>query len=192
MSQSPVSARPRIRLGMLILSCGASLLLSGCGGYNGPSEYEKLKKKESGFANIIAAAGGTATKEGKAMYGMQMTGWLIDLTKADISDQVISQIIEVAQNDPVFLLKFSGTNITDDQLAELDDALVMQKTFELDLSDTGITDAGLDRVSNVHCLSKLNLKGSSATAEGAKRLGDRKIASPQTPGPFKKQPELTI
>ena len=169
-----------------------AIILSGCGGYNGPSEYDKLKQKEQGFAEIIAAAGGSAVKEGKAMHGFQMTGWSIDLANADINDTLVAKIIEVAQNDPVFQLNLSGSNITNEQLEELDSASVLQKTVDLNLSKTSITDAGLDTLHNLFCLTTLNLKESGATTAGAKRLGDRKIANPTTPAPFKKQPQLTI
>lgn len=177
---------------VLMILGGIVVSVCGCGGYTGPSEYEKFKKKQQGFAGVIASAGGNAVKEGKTMHGFQMTGWLIDLSNAEITDDLIGKIIEVAQDDPVFQLNFSGSSITDDQLGDLDTGTVLQKTVDLNLSGTKITDAGLDRVSNICCLTTLNLKGTSATAEGAKRLGGRKIANPQTPPPFKKQPELTI
>lgn len=168
------------------------LLTAGCGGYTGPSDYQKLKMQEQGFSGVIAAAGGTAKKEGGSMNGFQMTGWQIDLAGGEVTDEIIDAIIEVGQFDPVFLLNFSGTSITDDQLVKLDTNRILQKTIELDLSNTSITDAGLDRLSNYYCITKLNLKGSKATRAGAKRLGDRMIADPITPMPFKKQPQLEI
>lgn len=186
------SRRPCSSFVTLTLASVLAIILSGCGGYNGPSEYDKLKQKEQGFAGIIAAAGGSAVKEGKAMHGFQMTGWSIDLANADINETLIAKIIEVAQNDPVFQLNFSGSNITNEQLEELDSGSVLQKTVDLNLSKTSITDAGLDTLNNLFCLTTLNLKESGATAAGAKRLGDRKIANPTTPAPFKKQPQLTI
>lgn len=189
----PIKAeRPCFSFRTLTLTSVLAIILSGCGGYNGPSEYDKLKQKEQGFAGIIAEAGGSAVKEGKAMHGFQMTGWSIDLANADINETLIAKIIEVAQNDPVFQLNFSGSNITNEQLEELDSGSVLQKTVDLNLSKTSITDAGLDTLNNLFCLTTLNLKESGATAAGAKRLGDRKIANPTTPAPFKKQPQLTI
>ena len=167
-------------------------ITSGCGLFSGQSDYEKYKNKEKGFENLIASAGGSAKKEGKAMFGFRMTGWTIDLSGAEITNKVIAQIVEVAQNDPIFDLNLSNTSITDEQLAELDSGNVLQKTVNLNLSQTAITDAGLDALSNFYCISTLNLKGSQATKEGAKRLGDKKIANPQTPAPFKVQPKLEI
>lgn len=168
------------------------MFLCGCGGYTGPSEYQKLKNKQQGFSDLIAAAGGTATKEGAAMHGFQMSGWKIDLSGGQVTDEIIDAIINVGQFDPVFLLNFSKTGITDEQLAKLDTNKVLQKTFELDLSETAISDAGLDKLTDYYCISKLNLKGSAATRAGAKRLGDRMIANPTTPLPFRKQPKLEI
>lgn len=173
--------------------CAAILTTSfGCGIMSGPSEYEKYKQKEKNFADLIASAGGKAKKEGKSMFGFSMTGWMIDLSGAKITDRLLDRIIEVAQHDPIFELNLSKTQITDAQLAKLDAGKVLQKTVVLNLSETPITDAGLDKLSNFYCIMKLNLKGTAATKEGAARMGEKKIANPQTPAPFKKQPELEI
>ena len=170
----------------------SAMVLTGCGGYTGPSDYELYKQKQTGFEGVISSAGGTAKKEGKSLHGFTMTGWMINLSGGKVTDKLISQIVEVAQHDPVFELNLSKTAITDAQLAKLDIGKVLQKTVILDLSDTAITDAGLDKLSNFYCISSLNLKGSAATKAGAKRMGDKKIASPITPAPFKKQPEVKI
>ena len=167
------------------------LLLSGCG-YTGPSEYQQLKKKLDGFSDVIKAAGGTATKEGKSMYGMQMAGWLIDLTNAKINDELIDHIIVIGKTDPVFQLNLSNTKITNEQLAKLDAGNVLQKTVDLNLSNTPINDAGLDMLSNFYCVTELNLTGSAATAAGARRMGSKQISNSNTPAPFKKQPKLKI
>lgn len=186
----------------IVLSCRFSqriaslfvLLLfnAGCGFLSGPSEYEKYMNREKSFEKLIASAGGNAKKEGKAMHGFKMVGWFIDLSGVDMTEKLISQVIEVAQNEAIFDLNLSNTSITDEQLAELDAGSVLQKTVNLNLSQTGITDAGLDSLSNFYCLSSLNLKGSKATLEAAKRMGDKKIANPQTPAPFKVQPKVEI
>jgi len=126
------------------------------------------------------------------MHGFKMVGWMIDLSGAELTDKLISQIIEVAQNEAIFDLNLSNTSITDDQLAELDAGSVLQKTVNLNLAQTSITDAGLDSLSNFYCLTSLNLKGSKATQEAAKRMGEKKIANPQTPAPFKVQPKVEI
>lgn len=179
---------------MIVLPVTCVLLsLSGCGGsYSGKSDYERKKEKEQGFGGLIEAAGGTATKEGRRMYGFELTGWLIDLSGAEITDELITSITEVAQKDAVFQLVLSKSKITDGQLAQLDAGKVLQKTVELNLSDTAITDAGLDKLSNFNCITTLNLKGSKATKAGATRLGKKQIASPDTPRPFRKQPKVTI
>ena len=165
---------------------------SGCGFMSGPSEYEKYMNREKSFEKLVASAGGNAKKEGKAMHGFKMVGWIIDLSGAELTDKLISQIIEVAQNEAIFDLNLSNTSITDDQLAELDAGSVLQKTVNLNLAQTGITDAGLDSLSNFYCLTSLNLKGSKATQEAGKRMGEKKSANPQTPAPFKVQPKVEI
>ncbi len=157
--------------------------------YGSQRLLQKLKM-QGRLSGVIAAAGGTAKKEGGSMNGFQMTGWQIDLGGGQVTDEIIDAIIEVGQFDPVFLLNFSGT-ITDERLAKLDANGILQKTIDLNLS-ASISDAGLDRLSNYYCITKLNLKGSKATRAGAKRLGDRMIANPITTMPFKKQPQLEI
>lgn len=169
------------------------LLLPGCSGiFSGPSEYEQAQRVEQGFSDVISAAGGAASKEGRSMHGFEDAGWFIDLSNGTITDELISAIVEAAQADPVFDLNLSGSNITDDQLAALDEGKALQKVFILDLSNTAISDSGLDRVTNVHCLDELKLTGANATAAGAQRLGERKVAHEQTPDPFKTQPDVEI
>ena len=160
--------------------------------YSGTSDYEKFKQKQQGFSDLISAAGGTASKEGKSMYGFQMTGWLIDLSGAEITEELITAVTDVAKRTPIFQLVLSKSTITDEQLAQLDAGKVLQKMVILDLSDTTITDAGLDKLSTFHCITELNLKGSQATKAAATRLGERQIAHPDTPRPFKKQPNVSI
>ncbi|HUP78867.1 MAG TPA: hypothetical protein VM260_09950 [Pirellula sp.] len=167
------------------------LLFSGCG-YTGPSEYQQLKQKLDGFSEVVKAAGGNATKEGKSLHGFQMAGWLIDLSNAKITDELIDHIIVIGKTDPVFQLNLSNTKITNDQLAKLDAGNVLQKTVDLNLSNTPINDAGLDKLSNFYCVTDLNLTGSAATAAGAKRMGSKQISNANTPAPFKKQPKLKI
>ena len=185
-------ACPFVRSISVSMFAGIVVLAAGCNSYSGPSEYEQFKQQQQSFIDQIAAAGGTASKESKSMFGFQMTGWMIDLTDAQLTDRMIDSLVEASKEDPVFQLNLSNTNITDEQLASLDVGKVLQKMVDLNLSNTAITDAGLDQLSNVHCLMDLNLKGTAATSAGAKRLGDRKIAHESTPAPFKKQPKLKI
>lgn len=176
----------------LLIGC-LLLVSSGCSGmFSGQSEYEQVKQVEQQFSDLIAEAGGTATKEGRAMHGFQAAGWMIDLSGSTVSGELIDAIIETAQKDPVFKLDLSKSTVTDDQLARLDSGKALQKTFVLDLSDTAITDAGLDQISNAHCIGELKLKGSRATEQAAKRLGERKVASPLTPKPLKTPPKIEI
>lgn len=174
-----------------VVACTA-ISLAGCGGYSGTSEFEKFEKKNQSLSDVFTAAGGSAKREGKTLHGYQMAGWMIDLSKAEITDQLLDHMITIAKDDPVFQLNLSGSKITDDQLVKLDEGKVLQKTVDMDLSNTAITDAGLDKIANMYCITTLNLKGSKATMEGARRLGARKIANPTTPAPFKKQPEVKI
>lgn len=178
----------------LALPCliAVTFVFAGCSENYGPSDYELLKQTQDGFSGVIAAAGGKAVKEGKAMHGFQMAGWLIDLSKAKITDELIAKIIEVGAMDPVFQLNFSDSDITNDQLAALDSGKVLQKTVDLNLANTAITDAGLDKLANFYCLTELNLTGSKATKQAATRLGAKQISNTNTPIPFKKQPNLKI
>src|SRR5262245_23175454 len=82
----------------------ASLLLSGCNGSSGVSEYEQMKQKQAGFAEKIAAAGGSAKLEGRSMGIGQPegSGWFIDLNGDKISDELVAAIIAEYANNPVF------------------------------------------------------------------------------------------
>lgn len=166
-------------------------LFGGCG-YSGPSEYEQYQNRRTGFVESIRALGGSAEFGEKSMHGFKMNGWLIKLSGAEISDDLISSIVEHTHDEAVFQLDLSGSKITDAQLIALDVGKVLQKTVDLDLSNTAITDAGLDQLQNFYCITELKLKGSSATKAAAIRMGERKIASPITPAPFKTQPNVDL
>ena len=178
-------------LGGLILCASA---LSGCSGLfgSGESEYRQLQNQRKGMAEVIQEAGGSAILEAHTLHGFKAHGWMVDLSGAEMTDDIVETVLEMARHKPVLQLNLSGSTVTNEQLAQFDEGKVLQKVVILDLSDTAITDAGLDGLSNHYIIGELNLKGSQATAAAAERLGDRQIASPQTPQPFKKQPELKI
>ena len=119
------------------------------------------------------------------MFGVTKAGWIIDLSKVTISDRLINRLIKTAQTEPIFRIDLNHSKITDDQLIKLDTGKALEKTVELDLSNTAITDKGLDRLSHLSWISTLNLKGSGATKEAAKRLEEKKISNPDTPVQFK-------
>jgi len=172
---------------------GVLLLLSGCSSFwDDTSDFERDRATAGSFSDVIAASGGSAELKGQNFLGFQDAGWNIDLSGATITDELITVIIEAYAKDPVFKLALGKSTITDGQLEKLDEAKVLQKVFVMDLSDTGISDAGLDKLDNMHCLTDLNLLGSKATADGGKRLGARKIASPDTPKLMKSRPKVKI
>ena len=169
------------------------VLLMGCGAFSsGKSEVQKFADHQQALGQTIVAAGGKAELREQSMAGFTVYGWSIDLKGAKVTDALLDRIIEMAVVHPILELNLCKTAITDNQLGKLDKGRIFVKLVNLDLSDTKITDAGLDQINSVVALTNLNLKGSSATKEGAERLGNRKIANPQTPPPFKKQPEVTI
>lgn len=171
-----------------------AILSAGCSGISSTSEYEQVKQVEASFADRIAAAGGTARKEGRSLVigKVEGTGWFIDLSGDTITDDLIDAIITAYQSNPVFELNLRGSTITNEQLAKLDAGKVLQKVFILDLCDTAITDGGLDKCENVHCLQELRLTGSKATLDGAKRLGERKVKHASTPKMFRTAPKLQL
>jgi hypothetical protein len=181
---------PRRRLrfvGALLL-----LLAAGCGLYQGKSEYEKVQDKRQGLIDLVAEAGGTAKIEGRTRFGITMDGWFIDLSGAELNEELLETMVTFAQNNPVFELNLSKSSITDEQLKQLDAGKVLQKCFVLDLSDTAITDAGLDALSNFYVIQELKLKGTKVTPAAVKRLGDKQLAQKYTPEPLRKRPETDI
>jgi hypothetical protein len=182
------------------ISAGDWLLMlalpaAGCtGGMSGTSEYEQSVQVERSFADQIAAAGGTAKKEGRSLVQgkIEGVGWFIDLSGDTVSDDLIDSIIETRKQDMFFLLNLSGSTITDEQLTKLDAGKVLEYVYTLDLTDTGITDAGLDTCSHLYILTDLKIRGSKITREGAERLGERKLKDPLTPPFFKKSQAGTV
>jgi hypothetical protein len=174
------------------LLVGALLLVAGCGLFEGKSEYEKVQDKRQGLIDLVAGVGGTAKIENHRRVGVSMDGWFIDLSGAELTEELIETMIQYAQNDPVFDLNLSNSSITDEQLKQLDTGKVLQKCFILDLRDTSITDAGLDGLSNFYVIQELKLKGTKVTPAAVKRLGDKQLAQKYTPEPLKKRPETDI
>ena len=171
----------------------AALLFTGCSDFfEGESEYEQVQKRNQSFNGLLTEAGGSAVLKGEQVLGFQDAGWFIVLEGSTITDEIITAIIEANEKDPVFQIRLSKSTITNEQLEKLDEAKVLEKVFVMDLSDTEITDDGLDKLNHMHCISQLNLKGSRATADGANRLGQRKISSELTPAPLKKAPQVEI
>lgn len=170
-----------------------AMIVSGCGlSGGGKSEFEKYQQKENGFIQAVSAAGGKAAKETHTMFGVSKMGWVIDLSGAQITDALIAQIIEAAKFDPIFGMNFSNSKLTNAQLAKLDAGKALERTVQLDLSETAITSEGLDRLSDLLWISVLNLKGSKVTKESGEKLGERKMANPNTPPVFKTQVEIQI
>lgn len=179
---------------LLVLLAGMQLtFLAGCGGMSGgKSNAEQFADRQKALGNSLAGPSGKTALGERSLEGFKQTGWTIDLSGGTVTDATIDKIIEASRSSPVLDLNLSGTAVTDEQLGKLDKAGVFVKTVDLDLSDTKITDAGLDKIETAAVVMNLNIKGSSATQEGAKRLGDRKMKNPSTPPPFKKQPKVTI
>ncbi|QDU42472.1 hypothetical protein [Symmachiella dynata] len=167
-------------------------LLTGCGLFEGKSEYQQMLDKRNAFSEMIADAGGSAVMEKRSMHGLNGVGWFIDLSGAELDDALLNAIAEVAKEKSVYELNLADSSITDEQLAQLDKDEVLQKVFFLDLSNTKITDAGLDSVSNIYVIHELNLKGTAVTEAAVKRLGDKQMAQKQTPDAFRTRPKTDI
>ncbi|MCA9158951.1 MAG: hypothetical protein KDA72_11520, partial [Planctomycetales bacterium] len=58
----------------VLMFMGIVVHIAGCNSYSGPSAYQQLKQQQQSFIDQIAAARGTASKEGKTMFGFQMSG----------------------------------------------------------------------------------------------------------------------
>jgi hypothetical protein len=173
----------------------SALLALGCSaGTSGTGEYEQATQVDQGFAEQVAAAGGTAKKEGRVLVQgkIEGVGWFIDLSGDTISDDLIDAMIETRKLDKVFDLNLSGSTITDEQLAKLDAGNVLEYAYYLNLSNTGLTDAGLDKCTHVWILTELKVKGSKITQAGVDRLTERKLKDPMTPQFFKKKPKVEI
>ncbi|MEO2036130.1 MAG: hypothetical protein ABGZ35_28995 [Planctomycetaceae bacterium] len=168
------------------------LLPAGCGFYDTKSGYEQMKEENQSFSDLVEAAGGSAERRPITVPGFQNVGWIVDLSGAEITEDLIEKMLEYNKRDPFLQLNLSDSTITDEQLAQLDAGDVLQKVYTLDLKNTGITDAGLDGISNFYVIHELWLKGTQVTLEAVERLGDKQLAQKYTPKPLRTRPKVDI
>lgn len=170
----------------------ALCLLSGCGFFEGKSEYQQMLDKRSDFSEYVADLGGTAVMESRSMNGMDGIGWFIDLSGTAIDDDVLEEMGEIVKEKPIYELNLSNTSFNDEQLSKLDKAEVLEKMFFLDLSNTQVTDAGLDGISNFYVIHELKVKGTQVSQAAVKRLGDKQLAKPYVPDKLRTRPKTDI
>lgn len=178
--------------GTLSSAAAVLFLLAGCGFYEGKSEYQKVKEEEQSFSDLVAAAGGSAHKKAVSVPGFQNMGWIIELSGARITEELIEKMIEFNKRAPVLQLDLSGSTISDAQLAQLDKNDVLQKVYTLNLKNTAITDDGLDSISDFYVIHELWLQGTTVTTDAVQRLGDKQLAQKHTPDALRTRPQVDI
>ena len=186
------NGEPRIVLRAVCFAC--LLQLSGCDSFSGPTGHQQMEQQKERFLELVTSAGGSAELTIFAMPGMrgvQQQGWEVSLSEAEISDELIEAITEIADQNLVLSLDVSNSNIGDEQLVQLDEKMVLRGTAILNLKNTAITDAGVDQLDHTHALTELNLTGTKISDEAVERLRKRQASSKDTPIPFRRGPKVT-
>lgn len=160
----------------------ALLFAVGCSEYSGPSEYERQKAAKQFFLDEVAAQGGTAEEKQYEMYGKSGQAWAIDLSGAQISDELIDSMGTL---DYIAELDLSNSSITDAQLLKFDDMKLGRVLLDLDLTGTQISDAALDGLTSFFCLREMKLKGTKVTPAGVERFKKSQQSNPDVQLPFR-------
>lgn len=146
--------------------------LSGCGKGDGLSDYDRMVQGQKGSAATLSSAG---AKLQEKQYPLGKA-WIVDLSGAEISDDLLKQVKQLGN---VADLNLSKTNVTDSHLKVMHDLGLHVLLNRLDLSRTSVTDAGLDHLEGCIFLATLNAKGSKVTPGGAERFKAKRLQDPK-------------
>ena len=163
--------------------CIASMFISGCSGYSGPSEYEQQQAGKQKLMDDVRSQGGQIEQKHFEVFGKSGDAWVINLSGATISDEMIDAMETLGY---IAEMNLSGSTITDEQLLRMDELRIGRVVMKLDLSNTAITDAALDGLENFYNLGQLNLKGTKVTPQGVDRFKKKQQSNPKVSLPFRK------
>jgi hypothetical protein len=156
-----------------------ALALTGCQKSDGISDYERNKQAAQNLLDGIKAQG---AKLEKRRYP-QGEAWVVDLTGATITDDLVTQLSKIGFISEMHLGK---STVTDAHLAHMNELKILTYVLKFDLSQTAVTDAGLDSLTyTLGGLSDLNLAGTKVTQAAVDRLKQRRQADPHVPPRYK-------
>jgi hypothetical protein len=160
----------RLAAGLLALA----LLVgpAGCGGSNGPSDYDKLQQEKQTASTTLAAAGAKVTEK---QYSLGRA-FVVELVGVTITDDLLRQVKNLGN---IAELNLSKSTVTDDHLRAMHAMDLHALLTKLDLSFTAVTNAGLDHLAGNLFLAELNLTGTSVTKEGVDKFMRDRQADPK-------------
>lgn len=164
------------------LMCIVTVFSNGCSSYSGPSEYEQQQAAKQKLMEDVKSQGGTIEQKHFNVFGKSGDAWVIDLSGATISDEMIETVATLGY---IAEMNFSGSMISDEQLLRMDQLRIGRVVMKLDLSNTAITDAALDGLENFYNLGELNLKGTKVTPQAVDRFKKKQQSNPKVSLPFR-------
>lgn len=132
---------------------------AGCGGY-GPGSDGSLQQVAQAREDAESGLKTAGAKMELKNYGIGKA-WIIDLSGATITDEVIDDIVRLPYLSE---LNVSGTQITDEQLQRV----MTEKGYfllRLNVSKTPVTDTGIAGVKELRHLKELDVSGSQVTGD---------------------------
>ena len=155
------------RAAQIWLVSGCVLLAAGCGWLSSsdPDSFQSIKEQRDEFLDLVTNAGGSTEERMYPQFAFDQRAWVIKLSGATISDELIDAMIGRMKREYISELDFSGSTLTDEQLIKLDAADIGRTLILLNLGDTGITDRGLDQVKSMKFLMALNLSGTEVSKD---------------------------
>lgn len=160
-----------IRRAAGVALAAAVLASAGCGGSNGPSDYDKKVEAEKGAADSLAGAG---VKTQQKSYPLGQA-WVVDMTGVTVTDDLLTKVQALGK---VAEIDLKNSTVTDAHLAKMHELGLHVLLNKLDLSNTGITDAGLEQLDGNLFLAELNLTKTKVTAAGVDQFLKKRAASP--------------
>jgi hypothetical protein len=160
------------------LAVGAVLVVLGCQGGGGISDYERMKQGQQTAADGLSGGGAKL----KQMNYPQGSAWSVNLSGMTITDDTLKQLKQLGK---ISELDLSKSTVTDDQLGQISDMGISTLLLKFNLSNTGITDAGFAKLENLAVLSQMNLSGTKVTPGAVDRFLRKRQTDGKVPPMFK-------
>src|SRR6266542_3614813 len=138
-----------VLLGLILLT-----IALGCGGGDGPSDYERAKKTQTDAVAALQQVGGKVVE----FRHPKGDAWKVQLPGVQFTDETFAHLQALGR---IAGLNLSKSSVTDADMPKINE--IGKLFLELDLSYTAVTDAGLDALTDLYVLGDLNLVGSKAT-----------------------------
>jgi len=156
----------------------ALLLLGGCGGGDGDSDYQQMIEDQKAGEEALKSQG---AKFERRKYP-QGEAWSVDLSGQTLSEEVLQQLTTVG---PISELNLSGSTATDAHASKINSPEIGGYLLKLDLSKTEFSDTGLAELKDLNLLRELIVTGTKVTQAGITKFQEDRQANPNVPSFFK-------